>query len=135
MSSRSPENRLVARRSVEGSHARWFALDAEMCIGAFTGPYAAWPAPVLDDLAAIMAADEFLADDPQNAGGLRFAALEAWQGLYSFSADPGYGGVSEYILDATPTHPIAYDNAAPVVRRAAVLLCFPTLRFFRSEAD
>lgn len=35
-----------------------------MRIGAFTGPYAAWPALVLNDLAAAMAADDLLADDP-----------------------------------------------------------------------
>ncbi len=58
-----------------------------MHIGVFTAPYAAWPAPVFADLPAILAADEFLANDPRNTKGLRFAEMEARQGLFSFSAD------------------------------------------------
>jgi hypothetical protein len=100
-----------------------------MHIGAFTGPYAAWPAAVLEDLPAILAADEFLADDPRNIDGLRFDAMEAWQGLFSFSADPGYGGKSEYVRDAAPSQPLVYDAAAPLVQKAAALLRFPTVRF------
>jgi len=125
----SAEDLRAARVSVEGTLARWFALDKDMCIGVFTGPYAAWPAPVLADLPALMAADEFLADDPRNTEGLVFAALEAWQGLFPFSADPGYGGKSVYQLDATPSQPLIYENANPVVQRAAALLRFPALRF------
>jgi len=124
-----PDDLLAARCSLEGTLARWFALDADMHIGAFTGPYAAWPAPVLNDVPAIIAADEFLANDPRNTEELRFAAMEAWQGLFSFSADPGYGGQSEYVLDAAPSVPLIYENARAEVQRAASLLRFPSIRF------
>jgi hypothetical protein len=87
----------------------------------------------VDELATVTAADDFLADDARNTNGLRFAALEASQGLFSFYADPGYGGQSEYLIEASPPQPLTYRNATPVVQSAAALLHLPTIRFATAQ--
>ncbi|MDI1476863.1 hypothetical protein [Polyangium sp. y55x31] len=132
---------MTTRRDVEGTLARWFAVDADSHIGVFTGPYAAWPASVFDDYQAVDAADEFLASAPPSTEAIlsarwresgaspEFPSLEASCGLYSFDADPGYGGQTVYHLDASPVRPLLEPEAPPILRRAARLVCFPSVRF------
>jgi hypothetical protein len=132
---------MASRRDVEGTLARWFAIDADSHIAVFTGPYAAWPAAVFEDYASVDAASEFLAFAPPSSDGVlsdRWRASgasptmpmeEASHGLYSFDADPGYGGQTIYFLDASPTRPLLERDAPPIVRRAARLVCFSSIRF------
>jgi hypothetical protein len=132
---------MITRRDVEGTLARWFAVDADSHIAVFTGPYAAWPASVFDDYPAVDAASELLASaSPTTEAVLSarwrasgasptFPSLEASRGLYSFDADLGYGGQTVYYLDASPVRPLLEPEAAPILRRAACLVCFPSVRF------
>jgi hypothetical protein len=132
---------MVTRRDVEGTLARWFALDADSRIGVFTGPYAVWPASVFDDYPTVDAASEFMAAAPAtteavlsirwtaSGGSPTFPTHEASRGLYSFNADPGYGGQTVYFLDASPAHPLFESEAPPILQRAARLVHFPSIRF------
>lgn len=132
---------MTTRRDVEGTLARWFAVDADSHIAVFTGPYAAWPASVFDDYPAAHAASELLASAPPTTEALlrarwrapgaspAFPLLEASRGLYSFEADPGYGGQTVYHLDASPVCPLREPEASPILRRAARLVRFPNVRF------
>ncbi len=126
---------------MEGTLARWFALDADSCVAVFTGPYAAWPASVFDDYATVDAASELMATvEPTTeaviskrwlASGASpdFPAHEASRGLYSFNADPGYGGQTVYFLDASPKRPLLQLEAPPILQRAAGLVRLPGIRF------
>ncbi|WP_437284319.1 hypothetical protein [Sorangium sp. So ce406] len=132
---------MTTRWDIEGTLARWFAVDADSQLGVFTGPYAAWPASVFDDYQAVEAADEFLASAPLTTEAVVSArlrasgasptlpSLEASCGLYSFDADPGYGGQTVYYLDAAPVRPLLEPAAPPVLRRAARLVCLSSIRF------
>lgn len=132
---------MTTRKDVEGTLARWLAIDAESHIGIFTGPYAAWPASVFEDYPTVDAASEFLATVPPTTEAIiskswreagkdpMFPTLEASRGLYSFDADPGYGGQTVYYLDASPLHPLLESEAHPLVRRAATLVRFSNVRF------
>jgi hypothetical protein len=44
---------MTSREEVEGTLARWFAVDADSHIGGFTGACAAWPASVFENHAAV----------------------------------------------------------------------------------
>jgi hypothetical protein len=132
---------MTTRRDIEGTLARWFAVDADSHIGVFTGPYAAWPAAVFEDYASVDEASEFVESSPAttevvlsaswraSGASSTFPTLEASRGLYAFDADPGYGGATVYSLDASPVHPVLERDADPILRRAARLVCFPTVRF------
>jgi len=132
---------MTTRRDVEGTLARWFALDADSRIAVFTGPYAAWPASVFDDYPTVEAASEFMAAaGPTTEAVLSarwlasgasptFPTHEASRGLYSFDADPGYGGQTIYFLDASPVHPLSVHEAPSILQRAARLVLFPNVRF------
>jgi hypothetical protein len=141
---------MVTRRDIEGTLARWFAVDADSRIAVFTGPYAAWPATVFDDYPTVDSASEFMAAAPATteavlsarsiaSGGSPFptrgheaqigGAHEASRGLYSFDADPGYGGQTVYFLDASPVHPLLEPEAPRILQRAARLVRFPSIRF------
>jgi hypothetical protein len=132
---------MTSRLDVEGTLARWFALDRDACIAVFTGPYAAWPASVFDDYSTVDAASEFMATvDPTTeavfsqrwlASGAspNFPAHEASRGLYSFDADPGYGGQTVYFLDASPRRPLLELQAPLILQRAAGLVRLPSVRF------
>ena len=65
---------MTTRADLEGTLARWFALDADSHLGVFTGAYAAWPSAVLEDYLAVSAADDFLASAPAVTDGLLSAA-------------------------------------------------------------
>ncbi|WP_437564368.1 hypothetical protein [Sorangium sp. So ce542] len=96
---------MTTRHELEGTLARWFALDADSHLGVFTGAYAAWPSAVFDDYVAVRAADELLDSAPVVTEGMLSAAYrasradptfplrEASRDLYSFDADHDYGGV------------------------------------------
>ncbi len=58
-----------------------------------------------------------------------FPADEASRGLYSFDADPGYGGETVYHLDASPVNPLVESEAPAILVRAARLVRFTTIRF------
>lgn len=145
---------MTTREDVEGTLARWFAVDANECIGVFSGAYAAWPASVFDDYAAVSTADDFFAEaapytnpilsaahaaecklptgpldfrrtDLGRMGGLREAAC----GLFSFDAHLGYGGSTIYYLDAWPVQPLRLANAPSILQRSARLVRFTSIRF------
>jgi len=132
---------MTTRQDVEGTLARWFALDGDSRIAVFTGPWAAWPASVFNDYATVDAASEFMATVEPTTGALisaRWLAAgaspewpthEASRGLYSFDADPGYGGQTVYFLDASPLHPLLELDAPPILQRAARLVRLPGIRF------
>lgn len=132
---------MTTRLDMEGTLARWFALDSDSCIAVFTGPYAAWPASVFDDYPTVDAASELMATvEPTTEGVLSqrwlasgassdSPAHEASRGLYSFDADPGYGGQTLYVLDASPKRPLLELEAPPILRRAAGLVRLPGIRF------
>ncbi len=144
---------MTTRKDVEGTLARWFAVDALGHVGVFTGPYAAWPAAVFGDYSLVEAADEHLDEAPssteavltvrgqQHAPGRApsalldapttpsFAELEASRGLFSFDAGPGYGASTTYYLEAAPRVPLLLGNAHPILRRAAVLVTLADVRF------
>ncbi|MEZ4223520.1 MAG: hypothetical protein R3B13_21410 [Polyangiaceae bacterium] len=145
---------MVERRDVEGTLARWFAVDADSHIGVFTGPYAAWPAAVFADYQTVHDASEFMATTtpttrailsehwlsgahvdvrtfPNSPPPVDWAEEEAIRGLYSFDADPGYGGQTAYLLDASPVQPLRLQEAPPILQRAASLVRFPSVRFAR----
>lgn len=136
---------MITRNDLEGTLACWYAVDADSHVGVFTGPWAAWPAAVFEDYEAIRAADEFL-DSAQptteavlsaqwlaSGGNPSIPLAEASHGLYSFDADPGYGGQTVYHLDASPVRPLLESEAAPVLRRAAGLVRLPSIRFAAVE--
>jgi len=132
---------MITRFDVEGTLARWFAIDADSCIAVFTGPYAAWPASVFGDYVSVDAASEFMATvEPTTDAVLSprwrtsgaspdFPAQEASRGLYSFDADPGYGGQTVYFLDASPKRPLLELEAPAILQRAAGLVRLPSIRF------
>jgi hypothetical protein len=145
---------MTIRMDVEGTLARWFAIDAIGQIGVFTGAYAAWPAAVFADYAIVDAADAFLDrelpaitdaiptarygeclrtrppsplwDAPETPD---FALTEAAQGLFSFDADLGYGGATIYFLHARPRAPLLVEQANALIQRAARLVAFTKVRF------
>ena len=149
---------MVERRDVEGTLARWFAVDADSHIGVFTGSYAAWPAAVFADYQAVHDASEVMATTtptttailsehwlsrgaavevgifPNSPPPVDWAEQEAVRGLYSFDADPGYGGQTAYFLDASPARPLRLQEAPPIVQRAAGLVRFPSVRFAKVTA-
>ncbi|KYG03794.1 hypothetical protein BE21_50050 [Sorangium cellulosum] len=132
---------MTTRHELEGTLARWFALDADSQLGVFTGAYAAWPAAVFEDYVAVRAADEFLDSAPVVTEGMLSAAYraskadptfplrEASRGLYSFDADLGYGGSTIYFLGASPAQPLVAHSAPELLLRAARLVRFTSLRF------
>jgi hypothetical protein len=145
---------MTLRKDVEGTLARWFAIDAIGQIGVFTGAYAAWPAAVFADYAIVEAADSFLdrklpaitdaiptaryreslqtkAPSPLWDAPVTpdFALTEAAQGLFSFEADLGYGGATVYFLDARPRAPLFVEQANALIQRAARLVSFTNVRF------
>ncbi|MGK3994441.1 hypothetical protein [Sorangium sp. So ce1024] len=132
---------MTTRHDLEGTLARWFALDADSHLGVFTGAYAAWPSAVFDDYAAVSAADELLDSAPVVTEGMLSAAYraskadptfplrEASRGLYSFDADPDHGGSTIYVLGASPVQPLIARAAPEVLLRAASLVRFARLRF------
>ena len=132
---------MTTRVDVEGTLARWFALDACSQIVVFTGPWAAWPASVFDDYATVDAASEFMATvEPTTIAVLsqrwvssgaspESPAAEASRGLYSFDADPGYGGQTVYFLDASPTRPLLETEAPLILQRAAGLVRLRGIQF------
>jgi len=145
---------MTSREEVEGTLARWFAVDADSYIGVFSGAYAAWPASVFENHAAVSAADDLLADaapstnpiaSPAYAascklpcGPLDFritdlgpvgALREAACGLFSFDAHIGYGGSTIYYLDASPAQPLRLADAPGALQRAAILVPFTSVRF------
>jgi hypothetical protein len=149
---------MTSREDVEGTLARWFAVDSSGQLGVFTGAYAAWPASVFTDYAIVGEADEFLSAAPEVTRGhptarqiklrrnappnplwdrpptLDLPLLEASQGLFSFDADPGYGGSTVYYLDAFPETPMLVANAAVAIRRAALMVSFAQVRFSEVES-
>jgi hypothetical protein len=60
---------MTSRAGLEGTLARWFALDADSHLGVFTGSYAAWPSAVFEDYLTVGAADDFLSSAPAEAQG------------------------------------------------------------------
>jgi len=145
---------MTNREDVEGTLARWFAIDADSYIGVFSGAYAAWPASVFENYAAVSAADDLVADaDPLTnpiasrayaaecklpSGPLDFrtthlgqmgALREAACGLFSFDANLGYGGSTIYYLDASPAQPLRLSDAPSVLQCAATLVQFTSIRF------
>lgn len=148
---------MTNRKDVEGTLARWFAVDAIGQLGVFTGAYAAWPASVFTDYSVVDAADELLAAAPPVTKGqlsarqreLRrsstpnplwdrppttdFPLVEASQGLFSFDADIGYVGSTVYYLDAFPEVPLLLADAHPAIRRAALMVTFAQIRFSAVE--
>ena len=96
---------------------------------------------MFDDYQAVEAADEFLASASLTTEAVVSArlrasgasptlpSLEASCGLYSFDATPGHGGQTVYYLDAAPVRPLLEPAAPPVLRRAARLVCLPSIRF------
>ena len=149
---------MTNRNDVEGTLARWFAVDAIGQLGVFTGAYAAWPASVFTDYSIVAAADELLSAVPSVTKGqltsrqrdLRrsgtpnplwdrpptpdFPLVEASQGLFSCDADIGYGGSTVYYLDAFPEVPLLLADAHPAIQRAALLVTFDQVRFSAVEA-
>jgi hypothetical protein len=145
---------MTSREEVEGTLARWFAVDADSHIGVFSGAYAAWPTAVFDDYAAVSAADDLLADaapytnpiaSPAYAASCKLPSVpldfrttdlgpvgslrEAACGLFSFDARLGHGGSTIYYLDASPAQPVRFADAPSVLQRAARLVQFASLRF------
>lgn len=148
---------MTVRTDIEGTCARWFAVDAIRQIAVFTGAYAAWPAAVFSDYSIVDAADELLSAAPSLTVGVpsvrererartrpsplswdsppNLALLEASQGLFSFDADLGYGGSTIYYLDASPHVPLLLADAHPTIQRAARLVAFPHIRFSAEQID
>jgi len=58
-----------------------------------------------------------------------FTLREASCGLFSFEANLGYGGSTIYYLDASPMQPLRLVNAPPILRHAANLVKFTSIRF------
>jgi hypothetical protein len=148
---------MTTRKDVEGTLARWFAVDAVGQLGVFTGAYAAWPESVFADYSVVGAADAFLsAARPVTTGQLSarqrelrrsgspnplwdapatpdFPLLEASQGFFSFDADLGFGGSTVYYLDAFPEEPLLLADAHPAIQRAALMVTFIQVRFSAVE--
>jgi hypothetical protein len=145
---------MTTRFDVEGTLARWFAVDADSNLGVFSGAYAAWPSSVFEDYAVVSAADDIAAElltstDPipsvayARSNSLTLAPIdfrsldlgtvgalqEAACGLFSFDAHLGYGGKTIYYLDASPREPLQLQRAPDLLRRAAILVQFKTVRF------
>jgi hypothetical protein len=152
---------MTTRNDVEGTLARWFAVDANLNIAVFSGAYAAWPSSVFEDYDLVTAADELLAAASPVTTPIpspRFVAMskrllapidfqtedlgpgaalrEAACGVFSFDACLGYGGKTVYYLEASPAEPLLLHQAESVLSRAASLVQFKTIRFDRvSQID
>ena len=132
---------MTTRVDLEGTLARWFALDADGHIGVFTGAYAAWPRSVFEDYPAVSDADAFLASAPPVTEGIlsreycltggdpTFPLREASIGLYSFDAPSEVEGSTVYYMNALPKRPILVQDAPSPLRRAASLVYLKNLHF------
>lgn len=131
---------MTTRAELEGTLARWFAVDANEHVAVFTGAYALWPLSVFDAYPLVDVADQLLDILPAVTRGVvqtdragELAVREAECGLYSFSARDDYNS-TVYTLDAVPEAPLQIGEVPEEIRDAANLVKLPGVRFAQLDA-